>query len=89
MNENKLTKKELDFFGEVSAVLMNKKAVTASDLARMGFGHTIALSALQMVSGISTVINNGYVLEPHLINSVFTDSKNLCDSLHRSIRQAL
>lgn len=92
----------IDFPGEVSAVLMPMPSVTAADLARMGFGQTIAVSALQMVSGISTVINNGYVLEPHLISSIFTEGnqvvyvrqktvkdKILSDSTSRLMRELL
>lgn len=65
----------VDFPGEVSAVLMPKSMVTAPDLARMGFGQTIALSALEMVSGLGTVINNGYVVMPHFVESIVADDK--------------
>ena len=67
----------IDFPGEVAAVLMPKSMVTAPDLARMGFGQTIALSALEMVSGIGTVINNGNVTRPHLIKSICSKEKNV------------
>lgn len=63
----------VDFPGEVLAVLMPMPSVTAPDLARMGFGQTISLSALHMVSGFSAVINGGYVVKPHLISSIFTE----------------
>lgn len=92
----------LDFPGEVSAVLMPKTSVTLPDLARMGFGQTIALSSLEMVSGIGTVINNGFVLEPQLLKSISTESgkviytkervvknKILSDSTSRSMREML
>ena len=79
----------IDFPGEVSAVLMPMPSVTAPDLARMGFGQTIALSALQMVSGLSTVINNGYVLEPHLINSIFTDSSQVIYSRNTTVKDKI
>ena len=67
----------IDFPGEVSAVLMPMPSVTAPDLARMGFGQTIALSALELASGLGTVINNGYVLEPHFLNSIYSESGDL------------
>ena len=79
----------IDFPGEVSAVLMPMPSVTAPDLARMGFGQTIALSALHMVSGLSTVINNGYVLEPHLINSIFTESKQMVYSRKTTVKDKI
>lgn len=64
----------IDFPGEVSAVLMPESLVTSPDLARMGFGQTIALSALQMVSGMSAVVNGGYVYQPHLISNIKTET---------------
>lgn len=69
------SKLDVDFPGEVSAVLMPKSMVTAPDLARMGFGQTIALSSLEMVSGIGTVINNGYVVTPHFVKSICAGDK--------------
>lgn len=71
----------IDFPGEVAAVLMPKSMVTAPDLARMGFGQTIALSALEMVNGISTVINNGNVVRPHLIKSICAEDKSVYERM--------
>lgn len=67
----------IDFPGEVCAVLMPKTSVTLPDLARMGFGQTIALSALEMVVGLGTVINNGYVLQPHFVSKIVTETGNV------------
>ncbi len=64
----------IDFPGEVSAVLMPESMVTASDLARMGFGQTIAISSLEMVTGVGAVINGGYVNSPHFIKSISTET---------------
>lgn len=64
----------IDFPGEVSAVLMPESLVTAPDLARMGFGQTIAVSSLQMVTGLSAVVNGGIVYQPHLIKNISTEN---------------
>lgn len=64
----------IDFPGETAAVLMPISSVTAPDIARMGFGQTIAISALQMVSGFSAVINGGYVYQPYLVSSIFSET---------------
>ncbi len=64
----------VDFPGEVSAVLMPESLVTAPDLARMGFGQTIALSPLHMMVGVSAVINGGYVFQPHFIKTITTET---------------
>ncbi|MBR3885396.1 MAG: PASTA domain-containing protein [Clostridia bacterium] len=66
----------IDFPGEAVAVLMPMPSVTSADLARMGFGQTIALSAMQMVSGFSAVINGGRIVSPHFIKRVVSSSGN-------------
>ena len=64
----------IDYPGEITAVLMPKEIVTAADLARMGFGQSIALSSLEMMVGVAAVINNGYVLEPHFVSTISKES---------------
>lgn len=60
----------IDFPGETASVLMPLSSVTEPDLARMGFGQTVAISALQMVTGFSAVINGGYVYQPYLVKDM-------------------
>lgn len=64
----------IDFPGETAAVLMPLSSVTAPDLARMGFGQTIAISALQMVTGFAAVVNGGYVYQPYLVKNILTET---------------
>ena len=79
----------VDFPGEVTAVLMPMPSVTAPDLARMGFGQTIALSALEMVSGIGTVINNGYVLEPHFVKNISTEQNKVIYAREKTVKDKI
>ena len=65
---------KIDFPGEVSAVLMPESLVTAPDLARMGFGQTIAISPLHMVAGFGSVINGGFVFQPNFIKNISTET---------------
>lgn len=60
----------IDFPGETSAVLMPMPSVTAPDLARMGFGQTISITANHMMVGVGAVINGGNVVVPHFISSI-------------------
>ena len=79
----------IDFPGEVSAVLMPESLVTQPDLARMGFGQTIAISPLHMMTGVSAVINGGNVYVPRFINHITTETGSLVysreDTLHNKI----
>lgn len=64
----------IDFPGETAAILMPISTVTAPDLARMGFGQTIAISALEMVTGFGAVINGGFVQVPYLVKNLSTET---------------
>lgn len=77
----------IDFPGEVSAVLMPESLVTAPDLARMGFGQTIAISPLHMVSGVGSVVNGGKVYQPNFIKNITTETGSVVYSRSVTIRE--
>ncbi|MBR7172260.1 MAG: hypothetical protein IKD36_00475 [Clostridia bacterium] len=77
----------IDFPGEVAAVLMPQSLVTAPDLARMGFGQTIALSPLHMVTGFSSVINGGVVYQPNFIKQIKTETGKVVYSRTATIHE--
>ncbi len=76
----------IDFLGETKAVLMNKSAVTAADLARMGFGQTIAISALQMTNSFSAVINGGKVYSPYFLKTIYSGNGQAVYNRQPSVR---
>lgn len=63
----------LDFPGEGKGVLMPKAVVTDGDLFRMGFGQSIALTPLQLVTAVSTAINGGTLFQPHFVTKIAQD----------------
>ena len=79
----------IDFPGEALAVLMPMPSVTAPDLARMGFGQTIAISAMQMLTGFSAVINDGNVMAPHFIKRILTSSGENIYTRSKSVKQKI
>ena len=64
----------LDFPGETKAVLMPQSLVTDPDLYRMGFGQTIAISPLELISSVGAVINGGTVMQPYLVKNITSSS---------------
>lgn len=59
----------LDATGEASGILMAKKLVKNVDLARMGFGHAIALTPMQLISAVSSIVNGGTFNSPHFVSN--------------------
>ena len=66
----------IDISGEGSGMLMAKSQVRTVDLARMGFGHAVALTPVQLLTAVASIINGGTYNEPHLLSSI-TDATSV------------
>ena len=53
--------------GESAGILMKKENVKTVDLARMGFGHAIAVTPLQLLSIVSGIVNGGIYHTPTIV----------------------
>lgn len=65
----------IDIYGESSGIVMPKEHVRMVDLARIGFGHAVAVTELQMAN-VYAKITTGEDLSPHLIDEI-TGEKTL------------
>ncbi len=63
----------VDFAGESAGIMMNVNSVKNVDLARISFGQAVAVTPLQMVTGVSAVVN-GTLYEPHFLRSITSAS---------------
>ncbi len=68
----------IDFAGESSGMLMKEENVKTVDLARIGFGQAVAVTPLQLITGVCSIVNGGTLYRPYLVASVDSyDGKNL------------
>ena len=56
--------------GESSGILMKKENVKTVDLARMGFGHAIAVTPIQLLSIVSAITNGGILNTPTVVENI-------------------
>lgn len=63
----------IDYSGEAIGMLLPESAVTENDLARIGFGQTIAVTPIQLLAGVSSAINGGKYYTPHLVKEIYDD----------------
>ena len=62
----------VDFSGEAQGMVLPASAIQNVDLARIGFGQTIAVTALQLVAATSAAINGGYYYTPYFVSELYT-----------------
>lgn len=71
------TKTGVDIASESSGIVMAKETVRTVDLARIGFGHAVAVTQLQMAN-VYAKITTGNDITPHFLTSISTeDGKTL------------
>lgn len=63
----------LDFGGEASGMLLPETAVRNCDLARIGFGQTVAVSGIQLACATASCVNGGYYYEPRLVKEIYAN----------------
>ncbi len=62
----------IDFGGEANGLLLPKSLVKNCDLARVGFGQTVAVTGLQLACATACIVNGGNYYSPRLIKSVYS-----------------
>ena len=56
--------------GEASGILMDKGLVKTVDLARMGFGHAVAVTPIQLLNSVCAILNDGNLLVPTVVKNI-------------------
>ncbi len=60
----------IDLPGESNGLLINKKYVKNVDLARIGFGQSVTVTPLQMITAACAVVNGGRLMRPYIVSEV-------------------
>ncbi len=60
-------KTNVDLQGEGSGILIPVQSVKNVDLARIGFGQSVAVTPLQLITAACSVINGGRLMKPYLL----------------------
>lgn len=61
----------VDFNGESQGMVLPKSSVLDVDLARIAFGQTVAVTAIQLASATASAINGGKYYAPYLVNKIY------------------
>lgn len=65
----------IDFQGEALGMVVPERSVTDGDLARIGFGQTIAVTPLQLAAAVSAAVRGGVYHKPYLVEEIYSDTQ--------------
>ena len=63
----------IDLYGEASGILISRSRVKDVDLARIGFGQSVAVTPIQMITAACAVVNGGRLMKPYLVEAVMNE----------------
>lgn len=66
----------IDFPGEAYNLIQAKSAIGPVELATMSYGQGIAVTPISLVTAISSIVNGGYLMEPHLVKALVDEDGN-------------
>ena len=69
----------IDFAGEAVGMLVPQSLVRDCDLARIGFGQTVAVTALQLACAVASAVNGGNYYVPRLLKSVISSDGSVVE----------
>ena len=78
-----LEKTGIDLAGESKGVFFDKALITNTEkwgtasLTSGSFGQTFKITPLQLVRGIASVVNGGYLLEPYIVSEILDEQGNI------------
>lgn len=72
----------VDFGGEALGMLIPKNAVTSGDLARIGFGQSIAVTPIQLLAAVSAAVNGGVYYEPYFVKEIYDESGKIAEIIN-------
>ena len=85
-----MEKTGIDLPGEAKGIVYNEKNVGPVELATMSFGQSISVTPMQLIRAISTIANDGKMMQPRVVKG-YTDNKgNVIEEIEpKMIRQVV
>lgn len=80
-----LNKTGVDLPGEASGYFYAREDFDITDLISSSFGQTFKITPLQLVRGVSAIVNGGYLLEPHIVSEVVDSDGNTVEKVGTTV----
>ncbi len=75
----------VDFSGEAIGMLLPETTVQNCDLARIGFGQTIAVTPLQLAAAAASAVNGGYYYAPRIVSEIYASDYSVREKIEPNL----
>ncbi|MBR2942099.1 MAG: PASTA domain-containing protein [Clostridia bacterium] len=75
----------IDLFGEASGILIPGSRVKDVDLARIGFGQSVAVTPIQMITAACAVVNGGRLMRPYLVAGIESPEGEILETVYPEV----
>ena len=62
---------------ESSGIVTNEKYVNDNTLARIGFGQSVAVTPIQLVTAVSAAVNGGNLMQPYVVKQIISQNGDI------------
>lgn len=84
------SKTGIDYSADAAGIVRDSKYVKNVDLARIGFGQSIAVTPLQLTTAVAAVINGGTLYSPRLVSELRDSDGNTVQTFEpQAVRQVI
>jgi len=68
------SKTGVDIPGEASGIMIAQSKVKRVDLARIGFGQSVAVTPIQLIAACSAAVNGGKLMRPYVVREIVAEN---------------
>lgn len=84
------SKTNIDLSGETSGIFFDSNNFNEVELAVSSFGQTFQITPLQLITAVSAIVNDGYMVQPHVVKEILDEDGKIIESTStESVRQVV
>ncbi len=73
------SKTGVDISGEASGIMISESNVKRVDLARIGFGQSIAMTPIQLITACCAAVNGGHLMQPYVVKEIVSQDGEIIE----------
>lgn len=75
----------VDIPGEASGIVIPRSSVKRVDLARIGFGQSVAVTQIQLLTAACAAVNGGNLMRPYIVKEIYSGDGELIEKTEPTV----